>query len=330
MNDAANEDRRFLTVEEEAEGTRVDRFIAERVEEVSRSRIQKLIREGRVLLAGRTCKASASVTEGQVVSWPADADVTVVTIEPEPIPLQVLLEDDDLLVLHKPPGLVVHPAPGHWCGTLVNALLHRWPDWRAPGGAMRPGIVQRLDKDTSGLMVVARSGRAYRSLREQLAAHEAERAYIALVWGAMDQDAGLIDRPIGRDPRERQRMAVVERGGRPATTGWRVLSRFDSFTLLRLVLQTGRTHQIRVHLASIGHPVFGDTTYGGDRFVSQLPPRERPRAHGLLQALGRFALHAYRLGFRHPGDGADLVFEAPVPEDMEKVLLELAEAGGGR
>jgi 23S rRNA pseudouridine1911/1915/1917 synthase len=327
MGDPAETDRCSLRVDEDAEGARVDRFLADRLVDVSRSQIQKLIREHQVLLDGATCKPSTSLKEGEVVSWPADVGLNTVALEPEPIPIQAVFEDDDLLVLHKPPGLVIHPAPGHWRGTLVNALLHRWPNWRAPGGRLRPGIVHRLDKDTSGLLVVARSARAYHGLREQISTRQAQRAYVALVWGRMDEEEGEFDGAIGRDPHHRQRMAVVS-AGKPAATQWHVLSRFDTLTLLHLELRTGRTHQVRVHLSNAGHPVFGDPFYGGVEFVSRLSPLDRQRAQGLMRELGRLALHAYRLAFRHPSDGAWLEFEAPVPADMERVLLSLAKSGG--
>jgi len=325
--DPAAAGRRELTVDAEAEGTRVDLFLAERIADVSRSRIQQLIREGQVLVDGAPCRPSMAVREGQTISWPAAAGLRPVAIEPEPVPIQAVYEDDDLLVLFKPPGLVVHPAPGNWHGTLVQGLLHRWPGWQAPGGADRPGIVHRLDKETSGLMVVARSARAHLSLVEQISAHRVERAYVALAWGLFEEDRGEIDAPIGRDPRHRQRMAVVAQGGRPASTAYEVLWRFDRLTLVRLVLRTGRTHQVRVHLSFQGHPVFGDPVYGGGLEGSKLPQHERPRYRRWLTEIGRTALHAYRLGFRHPADGERLVFEAPVPDDMEKILLQLIQPG---
>ncbi|MBD3235221.1 MAG: RluA family pseudouridine synthase [Candidatus Eisenbacteria bacterium] len=317
-----------LRVDEESEGQRIDRFLAELLTDLSRSRIQALIRAGRIRIDGTPCKPSTPLVAGQRITWPTDAGWRAPELVPEPIDLPVLFEDDDLLVLHKPAGLVVHPAPGHWSGTLVHALLHRWPAWRAPGGPLRPGIVHRLDRDTSGLMVVARSSRAYYSLREQIAARRAGRAYVALVWGTIGGTAGIIDRPIGRDPRARQRMAVRARGGRPARTIWRVLWRFDSLTLLRLLLRTGRTHQVRVHLSDWGHPVFADPLYGGVQPAAQMAPAARRRAETWVRQLGRQALHAYRLSFRHPADGAPLVFEAPVPADMERILLEVADSGG--
>jgi 23S rRNA pseudouridine1911/1915/1917 synthase len=187
--------------------------------------------------------------------------------------------------------------------------------------------VHRLDRDTSGLMVVARSARAFQSLQEQISKRTTERMYIALAWGRMEAAGGEISAPIGRDPRHRQRMAVVA-GGKPASTQWQVLSQFDSLALLRLVLRTGRTHQVRVHLAGEGHPVFGDPLYGGIEYVARLAARERTAAQAWLQELGRLALHAYHLAFRHPVDGEWLEFEAPVPRDMERVLLRLAEPKG--
>jgi 23S rRNA pseudouridine1911/1915/1917 synthase len=316
-----------LVVEEEADGTRIDRYLADRIAPVSRSQIQKLIREERILVDGRACRASTPVREGERITWPADAGLITITLTPEPVDFLPVYEDEDLLVLHKPAGLVVHPAPGHWTGTLVHGLLHRWPGWRAPGSALRPGIVHRLDRDTSGLMVVARTVRAFQSLQEQIAQHRTERMYIALAWGRMAVAGGEITAPIGRDPRHRQRMAVVA-GGKPASTQWQVLSQFDSLALLRLVLRTGRTHQVRVHLADAGHPVFGDPIYGGVEYASRLAIRERAAAQAWLQELGHLALHAYRLAFRHPADGEWLEFEAPVPGDMERVLVRLADAKG--
>jgi 23S rRNA pseudouridine1911/1915/1917 synthase len=327
MVDPDRTDRRLLEVDENADGIRVDRFLADRLAEVSRSQIQKLIREEQVWLDGAPCRSSTPVRTGNVVSWPADAGLVTVALEPEPIPIQAVFEDEDILVLHKPSGLVVHPAPGNWSGTLVNALLHRWPDWRAPGGVLRPGIVHRLDKDTSGLLVVARTARAYLGLREQISTRQAQRAYVALVWGQVEGEGGEIEGAIGRDPRRRQRMAVVP-SGRPAATQWYVLCRFDTFTLVRLVLRTGRTHQIRVHLSNAGHPIVGDPFYGGVEFVSRLAPPARQRARERMRDLGRLALHAYRLAFCHPRDGEWLEFEAPVPDDMERVLLSLTESGG--
>ncbi len=335
MTESANDkeqsipsERRFLQVGEEGDGIRVDIFLADNLEDISRSRIKNLIKSEQVLVDNEACKPSMTLREGQKISWPLDAGVVTVTITPEPLPLTILFEDDDLMVIHKPPRLVVHPAPGHWTGTLVHGLLHHWGDWNPPGGALRPGIVHRLDKDTSGLMVVARSQRAYDSLCKQFAVHSIQRRYITLVWGQMESSSGSIDRPIGRDPHNRQQMAIVGRGGKPAISNWEVLSQFDFVTLLRVALHTGRTHQVRVHLSSIGHPVFGDKTYGGVAYAKRLQPRDRPLVSQQFRRLDRFALHAYHLSFQHPADQEWLTFEAPVPEDMEAVLLSMKEAGG--
>jgi len=318
------QDRLWLVVDADAEGERVDRFLADRLDDLSRNRIQALIRDGLVRIDGAACRPSTRVKEGQSVSWPAGAGLRPVTLSPEPLPIDAVFEDDDVLVLNKPPGLVVHPAPGHWSGTLVNGLLHRWPGWQAPGGVDRPGIVHRLDKGTSGLMAVARSARGYLSLAAQISSHRMERAYIALAWGVLSGNRGEVDAPIGRDPKARQRMAVVA-DGKPARTAWQVLARFDRLTLVRLVLRTGRTHQVRVHLASLGHPVFGDATYGGGVEAARPAARDRFPFSRWVEELGRPALHAYRLGFRHPADEEWLAFEAPVPADIEKFLLALAE-----
>ncbi len=323
-----SEHERVILVDEEAEGLRLDTFLAERLDDVSRTRIQRLIREGAILLDGARAKPSTQVESGQAVLLPEDLSPPIPSVEPEDVAFTPLFEDEDILVLDKPAGLVVHPAPGNWSGTLVNGLLKRWPQWRAPGGMPRPGIVHRLDKETSGLMVVARTHRAYESLRRQIAERRVARWYVALVWGVLPAQEGIIDRPIGRDPANRQRMAVLRRGGREAVTHWQVLWRFDWLTLVRLVLRTGRTHQIRVHLSSLGHPVFGDSVYGGVRYASRLSPRERPVAHGLLRSLGRTALHAYHLEFEHPADGERLLFESPVPPDMERVLEAIYQPGG--
>jgi 23S rRNA pseudouridine1911/1915/1917 synthase len=320
---------RRLVVEEEGDGIRLDVFLADYLEDVSRSRIQKLVKTDQILVDENPCKSSQALREGQTITWPADAGVTTIEVLPEPIPLQILYEDDHLMVLHKPPNMVVHPAPGNWTGTLVHGLLHHWPSWpQPPGGALRPGIVHRLDKDTSGLMVVARTVRAYDSLCEQFAVHSIERRYVTLVWGHPGGQSGVIEKPIGRDPVNRQRMAIVGRGGKPARSNWEVLTEFDFATLLRVALHTGRTHQVRVHLSSIGHPVFGDETYGGVERINRLLPKQRPPFRGLLRRLNRFALHAYHLGFRHPADDGWLAFEAPVPEDMESVLLSMTKSGG--
>lgn len=230
-------------------------------------------------------------------------------------------EDDDLIVIDKPAGLVVHPGAGVRSGTLVHGLLHHHPGIAPVGGADRPGIVHRLDKDTSGLMLVAKTERAHRALVEAIRERRVRRVYQALVWGDVRGDSGRIDAPVGRDPRQRKRMAVVRRGGRPAASLWQVLERFGIATLLRVELETGRTHQIRVHLSHAGHPVIGDPTYGGrGRKGLSLGHLERSLASALLACLQRQALHASELVFRHPMTGSESRFEAPLPHDFSRAV----------
>ncbi len=242
-------------------------------------------------------------------------------LEPEAMPLRIVFEDEHVMVLDKPAGVVVHPGAGVRSGTLVNALLHHHPAIRSVGGADRPGIVHRLDKDTSGLMLVAKTERVHRSLVEAMRTRAVRRTYRAIAWGDVLQASGTIEAPIGRDPRERKRMAVVARGGRAARTHWRVLERFGVATFLEIRLDTGRTHQIRVHLAHAGHPVLGDPTYGG-RAKKQLilPERQRSLARDLLSCLSRQALHATELAFAHPVTGESGTFASPLPGDFEQAL----------
>jgi len=243
------------------------------------------------------------------------------TLSAEPLPLTIVHEDADLVVLEKPAGLVVHPGAGVKHGTLVHALLHRYPGIGAVGGATRPGIVHRLDKDTSGLLIVARSSRAYRALVEALGAREVKRTYTALVWGAARQPGGVVESAIGRHPRDRKRMAVVTRGGKPARTRWRVSERLGIATRLEVQLDTGRTHQIRVHMAHLGHAVVGDALYGGrSKKLLSLPDAERSLAANLLKCLPRQALHATALELTHPVTGVRLSFTSPLPEDFERAL----------
>ncbi len=252
-------------------------------------------------------------------------------LAPEDIPLSVLYEDDSILVVDKPAGMVVHPGAGVAAGTLVHALLHRDPQIADVGGATRPGIVHRLDRDTSGLMVVARTARAYRLLVLAIKNRDVKRRYLALVWGSPRAAQGLVEGAIGRDPRHRQRMAVVGRGGKPARTRWRVAERFGWCTAIDVALETGRTHQIRVHLAHLGHPVVGDRTYGGRaRMRLRLSAAERSLAGSLLDLLPRQALHASQLEFAHPIRGVMLRFDAPLPADLAHALAWLRGLGTPR
>ncbi|GAB6932539.1 RluA family pseudouridine synthase [Calditerricola satsumensis] len=297
------------TVEEPDVGERIDRFLAAQEEDWSRAQVQKWIKEGRVTVNGEPVKANYRLEPDDeiVLRVPPPKDLAV---EPEPMELDIVYEDSDVVVVNKPRGLVVHPAPGHLSGTLVNGLLYHCRDLSGIGGVLRPGIVHRIDKDTSGLLVVAKNDRAHLSLARQFKDHTVTRRYVALVHGEVAHDRGTIDAPIGRDPHNRQRMAVLPKTGKHAVTHFAVLERFPGYTLLELKLETGRTHQIRVHMKFIGHPVVGDPKYG---------PRKTLPIDGQ-------ALHAGVLGFVHPRTGEYLEFRAPLPEDMERLLLQLRHA----
>ena len=273
---------------------------------------------------GRAAVASRVLKPGDHVSLAIPDAPDAGRITPEEIPLRAVFEDEDLLVIDKPAGLVVHPGAGIASGTLVHALVHRDPAIAGVGGANRPGIVHRLDKDTSGLMVVARTARAHRKLVEALRERRVKRVYDAIVWGDLRSGAGKIEGAIGRDPRQRSRMAVVPRGGKPAVTHWRARERYGPFTLLEVSLETGRTHQIRVHFAHLRHPVLGDPVYGG-RVKKLLSPSdaERSLAHDLLGGLSRQALHASSLEFEHPVTGRLLEFHSPWPPDLAAAVNRL-------
>jgi 23S rRNA pseudouridine1911/1915/1917 synthase len=240
---------------------------------------------------------------------------------PEDIPLDIVYEDADLVVVNKPAGMVVHPAPGHGSGTLVNALLHHCSDLSGIGGVLRPGIVHRLDKDTSGLLVAAKNDRAHLSLSEQLMERKVNRIYHAVVWGEMPAAEGIIEAPLGRSPRDRKKIAVLESGGREAVTYYYVMDTFPPFQYIRVKLGTGRTHQIRVHLQHAGRPVLGDPDYGGRKIRrGELDSSERTVADKAMSLIGRQALHAAELSFIHPAEEREVSFEAPPPEDFGSVL----------
>ena len=324
-----------LVVAAEEAGERLDRVLAARVAELSRSRHKALILAGRVAIDGATIRdPDHRVNAGGtiVLDLPPPEELA---IGAEDIPLEVVFEDDELIVIDKPAGLVVHPAAGNWTGTLVNALVaHCGESLSGVGGVKRPGIVHRLDKDTTGLMVVAKTDRAHRALSAQFADHgrtgPLRRGYLAFVWGAPDRPRGTIDKPIDRHPRARDKMAVRE-GGREAITHWEVLERYigtDGETVASLLacrLETGRTHQIRVHLAAIGHPLLGDDVYGGGfkTKANQLGPE----AGKALEALGRQALHAYLLTIEHPSQGKNLEFRSELPDDLRRLRHGLGDRG---
>jgi 23S rRNA pseudouridine1911/1915/1917 synthase len=283
--------------------------------------VQALIDEGHVLVDGAPGRAAGRLRAGQAVELRVP-ELRAAEPLPERIALAVVHEDDDLMVVDKPAGLVVHPGAGAPAGTLVNALLHHAKSLSGVGGVLRPGIVHRLDKGTSGLLVVAKHDAAHRALSEQFAGRTVVKEYLALVLGVPRASAGSVDRPIGRDPRNRKRMSVSAPRGREARSTWSLVEAFDGAALLRVRIHTGRTHQIRVHLASLRHPVAGDATYGGTR-----PPGSRSAAaREALLRLARPALHAARLEFTHPTTGKRLAFEAPLPEDLAQVLDVLRQS----
>ena len=307
-------------------GLRLDVFLAGQIEDASRSYLQKLIKQGNVTVNGASAaRPSRTMAEGDAVGVTLPPPPTI-DLEPEPIPLDRLHEDADLVVVNKPAGLVVHPAPGNERGTLVNALLHHCPDFARPGeDPIRPGIVHRLDKDTSGVMVVAKSQRAFLSLSQQAREHTFDRRYLALTEGNFKQDRLRIEAPLGRSLADRTRMSVTGVEGRDAVTHVEVLERFRIATLVAVTLETGRTHQIRVHLRYSGHPVLGDPVYGVADFRRWPGGAESRKA---LEALRGQALHATLLGFEHPATGERMTFTTPPPEDFQAALDALrGEAG---
>ena len=304
---------------------RIDLFLSHHVENATRSKVQRAIRNGMVLVNGRPVRPSYLVSPGDIiqVTLPRSAPQDAIA---ENIPLDILYEDDHLLVVNKPAGMVTHPAFGNRSGTLVNALLHHFSGLLAVGDPSRPGIVHRLDKDTSGLLVVAKSDMAHAHLARQFARRTVEREYHAIVWGSFRDRSGTVDAALGRSKSDRKKIAVVQ-GGKTAVTEYTVLRQFPYLSLLALRLQTGRTHQIRVHLAHVHHPVFGDPTYQGRR-ISWGPrtPRQRSEVQSLLEIIHRQALHARTIGFLHPETGKSVRFESPLPGDMRRVLEVLNES----
>ncbi len=299
-----------LTVDRAGAGARLDRWLTDRLPELSRARLQALIASGHVRVDGKTPKAAHRLRAGETVEVeiPPPAPEELV---PEPSALQILYEDEHVLVLDKPAGLVVHPGAGHARGTLAAALLAHAPEIAGVGGPRRPGIVHRLDKDTSGLLVVAKTKTAYDALVAELGRRDVTRRYLAIVHGRVGADSGVVDKPIGRHPHDRVKMAVRPAGrGKRAVTRYRVLERFAGFTLLEASLETGRTHQIRVHLVSLGHPVVGDDVYGGRRAPLPVP-------------IDGYALHAAALAFTHPVTGRRMEFASPLPARMERFLSHL-------
>jgi 23S rRNA pseudouridine1911/1915/1917 synthase len=302
-----------ITSDDTTEGSkiRLDRYLAEQLPDLTRSRIKKLIESDHVLVNGSPAKAGASLREGNEVTVEVPAPETPEAL-PEAIPLAILYEDTDLIVIDKSPRMVVHPSHGHWSGTLVNALLHHCKDLSGIGGVARPGIVHRLDKGTSGVMVAAKNDAAHNALASQFKDHTIGRTYIAAVKGEMKKDEGRIDKPLDRHHSDRKRQAV-RKDGRRAVTDFEVMARRGGLSLVRLTPGTGRTHQLRVHLSSVGHSILGDQTYQGGTAALYLGNNIGTT---FLRSLKRPALHALRLAFDHPTTGERMEFEAPPPDDL--------------
>jgi len=308
------EGTRRLVVEPDQDGARLDHFLTALLPDQSRSHVQRLIKDGRVTGPIASLRPSTAVRAGQAY----EVDIpppTAAMPEPEAIPIRIVYEDEHLVVLDKPAGMVVHPGAGHSGGTLVNALLHHVKDLSGIGGELRPGIVHRLDRGTSGLMVVAKSDLAHQELSRQFSDREVDKEYVALVWGLV-QPGRRIDAPIGRDPGDRQKMSTRARRARNAVTRVTFARHYKGVSLLKVAIATGRTHQIRVHLSAIGHPIVGDATYGG--------VHRRTGSHlRAVQRLERPFLHSARLAFTHPADGRRVEFDSPLPLDLQAVLDDI-------
>jgi 23S rRNA pseudouridine1911/1915/1917 synthase len=304
-------DHHSLIVSAEEAGVRIDRYLTGVLAGESRSQIQRLIKEGKVSIAGEPVRSNRVVKTGETIDVQIPAPVSPAP-QPEQLDVEIVYQDSDIVVVNKPAGMVVHPAAGHTQGTLVNALLHQVKDLSGIGGELRPGIVHRLDRGTSGLMVVAKNDKAHAELARQFQDREVEKEYIALVWGVV-QAGKRIDLPIGRDPVDRKKMSAKARRARSAATRITAALHMEGVTLAHIAISTGRTHQIRVHLSEIGHPIVGDATYGGlrRRVAGDLRP---------LLALERPFLHAGRLVFHHPADGRKMEFESRLPTDLQTVL----------
>jgi len=304
-------------------GIRLDVFIASQLADLSRSHIAHLIQEEKVTVNTFVKKPGYRIRTGDQISGTIPAAETV-RLEPQPLELEIIHEDEDLVVVNKQPGLVVHPAPGHDSGTLVNALLYHCPDLGPIGGELRPGIVHRLDKDTSGIIIVAKNSASLAHLTAQFSARTIRKTYLALVYGQMETDSGRIDLPIGRHPIDRKRMSVGSPRSRAAKTIWKTRKTFTGLSLLELNLKTGRTHQARVHCAAIGHPIVGDPVYGKRRPERGLP---HPVAE-IVRKISRQMLHAWKLTFTHPATDDSLSFTAPLAGDMHELIEELDSING--
>ena len=296
----------FFTIEKG--GERIDKYLSEQLEDMTRSHIQKLIKENMVRVNGMTVKSNFKLSASDQIEVEIP-ELKEPDILPENIPLDILYEDQDILVVNKPKGMVVHPAPGHYTGTLVNAIMYHCKDnLSGINGVMRPGIVHRIDMDTTGSLLICKNDRAHQALAEQLKEHSITRKYHAIVHGRLKEDEGTIDKPIGRHPIDRKKMSVHCTNGREAVTHYRVLKRFQQFTYIECQLETGRTHQIRVHMSSIGHPILGDQVYGSAKCPYKLQGQ---------------TLHAKVLGITHPTTGEYMEFDAPLPDYFQGLLEKM-------
>jgi len=316
-----------IHVDESEQGRRLDAVVADHLSDCSRSLAANLIGNHKILVDNQPKKPGYRVKTGEQILGRIPGPEPV-DYEPEPIPLDILYQDSDIVVLNKQAGLVVHPAPGHAGGTLVNALLYHCPDLSGIGGEIRPGIVHRLDKDTSGTMVVAKNAAALEGLARQFKARSVRKKYLALVYGELEKDGGTIDFPIGRHPRHRKQMSTTTRKARSAETVWQVREQYPGVALLELTLKTGRTHQIRVHCAAMGHSIAGDPVYGPRKVLTGLIKRNPtlpPAVTDRLKKLSRQMLHAWKLGLVHPRTDERMSFESPLPQDMEELIGMLRE-----
>jgi 23S rRNA pseudouridine1911/1915/1917 synthase len=295
-------------------GMRLDTFISSKIPDCSRSHAARLIREGHIRVNSVIKKPGCKIRPDELIDGHIPLPEAV-SFDPEPMDLSIVYEDRSIIVINKPPGLVVHPAPGNYSGTLVNGLLHHCPDLAPISGEIRPGIVHRLDKDTSGTIVVAKNAGALENLAGQFKARRVKKTYLAIVYGEMKSDFGEIDLPVGRHPTERKKMSVKSRNPRRALTLWKAKAIFRSCSLLEVDLKTGRTHQIRVHCAAIHHPIIGDTLYGGRTGSQYL--RQNPKLGPLVKGIERQMLHAWKLTVEHPDTGKRQMFESPLPVDMQ-------------
>jgi 23S rRNA pseudouridine1911/1915/1917 synthase len=308
-----------ITISATDAGRRLDTLLPDKQPDFSRSQVQKAIKEGLIRVNGNIPKPSLLVADGDRIEINLPEPVPL-EAQGEDIPLEILYEDDWVIVINKPAGMVVHPACGNYGGTLVNALLHHCTNLSGIGGVIRPGIVHRLDKGTSGVLVAAKNDKAHRHLSGQFKEHTVSRKYQALIFGALPEATGKIESVIGRHVSDRKKMSIHTRQGRPAVTYWRVLESFSGVSLVEAELETGRTHQVRVHLSSLNHPVVGDDIYGADKKMKQIGTK---RMLDLLRSVKRPLLHAFHLTFRHPENGRPMTFEVPAPSDFSGIIETL-------